>query len=136
MAWRIRRGERGKRGHASSPTVPVPSQHAPTCRAGTDGRRWRRRPARRERDDRQTRHPAPAGARWLQTAAGWSWRLLLLGLLVYVAARLASALRIVVLPCVAALLLTALLQPLTTRLKRSGRRPSWRPGAPCSPRSR
>src|SRR5690348_18471478 len=44
--------------------------------------------------------------RWLQTAAGWSWRLLLLGLLLYVIARIASALRIVVLPCVAALLLT------------------------------
>jgi predicted PurR-regulated permease PerM len=58
--------------------------------------------------------------RWLQTAAGWSWRLLLLGLLLYVIARIASALRIVVLPCVAALLLTALLQPLTTRLKRAG----------------
>jgi predicted PurR-regulated permease PerM len=58
--------------------------------------------------------------RWLQVAAGWSWRLLVIGLLLYVAARLASALRIVVLPCVAALLLTALLQPLTSRLKRMG----------------
>jgi predicted PurR-regulated permease PerM len=58
--------------------------------------------------------------RWLQTAAGWSWRLLLVGLLVYVSARIASTLRLVVLPCVAALLLTALLQPLTARLKRAG----------------
>jgi predicted PurR-regulated permease PerM len=58
--------------------------------------------------------------RWLQTAAGWSWRLLLVGLLIYVSARIASTLRLVVLPCVAALLLTALLQPLTARLKRAG----------------
>jgi predicted PurR-regulated permease PerM len=55
--------------------------------------------------------------RWLQTVAGWAWRLLLVGLLLYILARLASALRIVVLPCVAALLLTALLQPLKNRLQ-------------------
>jgi predicted PurR-regulated permease PerM len=60
---------------------------------------------------------------WLQTAAGWSWRLLLAGLLLYVLARIASVLRIVVLPCVAALLLTALLQPLAARLKRAGMPP-------------
>jgi predicted PurR-regulated permease PerM len=67
---------------------------------------------------------APAPNRqvpWLlQTVAGWAWRLLIIGLLVYVLARVATALRIVVLPCVAALLLTALLQPLTSRLKRAG----------------
>ena len=56
----------------------------------------------------------------LQLTAGWAWRLLILGLLLYVLARVASALRIVVLPCVAALLLTALLQPLASRLKRVG----------------
>jgi predicted PurR-regulated permease PerM len=37
-----------------------------------------------------------------------------------VAFRVASVLRVVVLPCVAALLLTALLQPLTSRLRRLG----------------
>jgi predicted PurR-regulated permease PerM len=56
----------------------------------------------------------------LQRAAAWSWRLLLVGLLIYVAFRLATALRLVVLPCIAALLLTALLQPLTARLRRTG----------------
>jgi predicted PurR-regulated permease PerM len=71
------------------------------------------------------RRSQPAGDRpgeltpgWLQRAAGWSWRLLVIGLLIYVAARIASALRIVVLPCVIALLLTALLQPLNGWLKR------------------
>ncbi|HEY1915199.1 MAG TPA: AI-2E family transporter [Streptosporangiaceae bacterium] len=58
--------------------------------------------------------------RWLQVTAGWAWRMLLVGLLIYVLARLASALRIVVLPCVAALLLTALLQPLKDRMQRAG----------------
>ena len=57
---------------------------------------------------------------FLQRAAAWSWRLLLVGLLIYVVFRLASTLRLVVLPCVAALLLTALLQPLTARLRRAG----------------
>lgn len=57
---------------------------------------------------------------WLQRAAGWSWRLLLVGLVIYLAFRVASVLRIVVLPCIAALLLTALLQPLAGRLRRAG----------------
>jgi predicted PurR-regulated permease PerM len=58
--------------------------------------------------------------RALQRAADWSWRLLLIGLLIYVAFRVASALALVVLPCIAALLLTALLQPLTARMRRAG----------------
>jgi predicted PurR-regulated permease PerM len=56
----------------------------------------------------------------LARMAAWSWRLLVIGLLIYVAFRVASALSLVVLPCIAALLLTALLQPLTARLRRSG----------------
>jgi predicted PurR-regulated permease PerM len=61
--------------------------------------------------------PVPAA---LQRAAAWSWRLLVVGLLIYVAFRVATALSLVVLPCIAALLLTALLQPLTSRLRRAG----------------
>jgi predicted PurR-regulated permease PerM len=57
---------------------------------------------------------------WLQQAAGWAWRLLIIGILIYAAFRIASILRLVILPCVAALLLTALLQPLKLRLRRSG----------------
>jgi predicted PurR-regulated permease PerM len=69
---------------------------------------------------------APAGERtpavpeWLQRAAGWAWRLLILGVVIYLAFRVASMLRLVVLPCVAALLLTALLQPLAKRLRARG----------------
>jgi predicted PurR-regulated permease PerM len=62
----------------------------------------------------------PQVPRALQQAAAWSWRLLVIGLLIYVAFRVASALSLVVLPCIAALLLTALLQPLTARLRRAG----------------
>ena len=62
----------------------------------------------------------PPVPRALQRAAAWSWRLLVIGLLIYVAFRVATALSLVVLPCIAALLLTALLQPLTARLRRAG----------------
>jgi predicted PurR-regulated permease PerM len=57
---------------------------------------------------------------WLQTAAAWSWRLLLLAIVIYVIARLLGILYIVVVPCVAALLITAILQPLTAALRRRG----------------
>jgi predicted PurR-regulated permease PerM len=57
---------------------------------------------------------------WLQTAAAWSWRLLLIAIVIYLTARLLGILYIVVVPCVAALLLTALLQPLSARLCQSG----------------
>src|SRR6516164_7086427 len=57
---------------------------------------------------------------WLHRAAGWAWRLLILGILLYAAFRVASILRLVILPCVAALLLTALLKPLTHRLRQAG----------------
>ena len=56
----------------------------------------------------------------LQTTAAWSWRLLLTGLVIYLAFRLAVLLRLVTLPFIAAMLLTALLQPLTAWLRRRG----------------
>ncbi len=57
---------------------------------------------------------------WLQTGAAWSWRLLILALAIYLITRMLGVLYIVVVPCVAALLLTALLQPLADRLCRAG----------------
>jgi predicted PurR-regulated permease PerM len=73
----------------------------------------------------QAAPPAPDAQipRLLQQAAAWSWRLLLTALLIYITFRLAVELRLVVLPFIAALLLTALLQPLTARLKRAGLAP-------------
>ena len=67
--------------------------------------------------------PGAQGAevpRWLQTGAAWSWRLLLLAIAAYIVARVAAVLYLVVVPCAAAILLTALLQPLTGRLRRAG----------------
>jgi predicted PurR-regulated permease PerM len=57
---------------------------------------------------------------WLRTGAAWAWRLLLIGAALYLAARVAEALYIVVVPCAAALLLTALLEPAAGRLRRLG----------------
>jgi predicted PurR-regulated permease PerM len=77
--------------------------------------------------------PPPPDAqvpRLLQVVAAWSWRLLLTGLVIYLAFRLAVALRLVILPLIAALLLAALLQPLAGRLRRRGLSPvlaTWCP---------
>lgn len=62
----------------------------------------------------------PGVPRWLYTGAAWGWRLILLGFALYLLARIASMLYLVVVPCTAALLLTALLQPLASRLRRAG----------------
>jgi predicted PurR-regulated permease PerM len=58
--------------------------------------------------------------RVLQELAAWSWRLLLVALVIYLSFRVTVALRLVVLPFIAAMLLTALLQPVTAWLKRRG----------------
>jgi predicted PurR-regulated permease PerM len=57
---------------------------------------------------------------WLRVSAGWAWRLLLLAALLWVAGRIASLLYVVIVPFAAAILLSALLQPLTSRLRRAG----------------
>jgi predicted PurR-regulated permease PerM len=58
--------------------------------------------------------------RVLQLVAGWSWRLLLIGAVVYLGFRFAVELRLVVIPFIAALLLTALLQPEASWLRGRG----------------
>jgi len=69
---------------------------------------------------RPDRAPGAEVPRWLQTGAAWSWRLLLLAIAAYIVARVAAVLYLVVVPCAAAILLTALLQPLAGRLRRAG----------------
>jgi predicted PurR-regulated permease PerM len=66
--------------------------------------------------------PAPAAdvPRWLRVVAAWSWRLLLLAAAAYVLGKVASLLYVVLVPFAAAVLLTALLQPFTARLRRAG----------------
>jgi predicted PurR-regulated permease PerM len=58
--------------------------------------------------------------RILRQTAAWAWRLILVAILIYGIFRVAVELRLVVLPFIAALLLTALLQPLAARLRRIG----------------
>jgi predicted PurR-regulated permease PerM len=66
------------------------------------------------------RSPDSQVPRLLRQSAAWSWRLLLTGLVIYLAFRLAEHLRLVVLPFIAAMLLCALLQPLAAWLRRRG----------------
>lgn len=68
----------------------------------------------------QPRPPRPLVPEPLLRAAAWALCLLLVAGVAYLAFRMAEALRLLVLPFVGALLLTALLQPLTARLKRAG----------------
>jgi predicted PurR-regulated permease PerM len=80
-------------------------------------------PAEAETEGGRVPGQGPQVPRLLQLSASWAWRLLLVGLLVYITFRLAVELRLVVLPFIAAMLLTALLEPLTSRLRRSGMAP-------------
>jgi predicted PurR-regulated permease PerM len=80
-------------------------------------------PGRRRGDGPDHRMPVPEQSRvpsWLATGSAWAWRLLLLAVVIYLIARLLGILYVVVVPCIAALLLTAVLQPLTSRLRRAG----------------
>jgi predicted PurR-regulated permease PerM len=72
---------------------------------------------------RGDRHADAHVPRLLRNAAAWSWRLLLVAAVAYLAFKVADALRLVVLPLIAALLASALLHPLTSLLRRAGLRP-------------
>jgi predicted PurR-regulated permease PerM len=138
LRWRGHRGEGGE-------AAGTPDNGLRPDGSGTPMTGWAERAS-----GGQARVPG-----WLQLTAGWAWRLLIVGVVIYLAFRLASALRLVVLPFIAALLLTALLQPLTGRLpevRRSrdlvhppvarsrrvadGRRTKYRPIPDARPRTR
>jgi predicted PurR-regulated permease PerM len=123
----------GAAGPAAGTVRPAEAGPAPERpdRGGTPGRPDPEHPDRG--NTAASPAPEPPGARpgpghtaaaqvpgWLQRAAGWSWRLLLIGIVIYLAFRVASVLRLVVLPCMAALLLSALLHPLLSRFRRLG----------------
>jgi predicted PurR-regulated permease PerM len=99
---------------ASGPAVPaarVPVEPGPAGQALTAG----------GPDAPVGQHPSQGDVpRWLRISAGWAWRLLLLAALLWVAGKVASLLYLVIVPFAAAILLTALLQPLEARLRRSG----------------
>jgi predicted PurR-regulated permease PerM len=58
--------------------------------------------------------------RWLQTSAGWAWRLLLLAVALYVLGLVFNRLRLVIVPIIAALFLTTVLGPPAQWLRRHG----------------
>lgn len=60
----------------------------------------------------------PRVPRSLAIASAWCWRLIVIGIVVYAIVHVLDSLRLVVLPCAVALLLCALLQPITDRLRR------------------
>jgi predicted PurR-regulated permease PerM len=114
-----RRGGRGSRGLATR------------LRAAAANGRWRGEPADGVRHEESAGDPPPRLARLaepaalgvprpLLRAAAWSACLLLVAAVAYLAFHVAQALRLLVLPLIGALLLTALLQPLTARLRRAG----------------
>lgn len=59
----------------------------------------------------------------LRNTAAWCWRLLLIAAVLYLLFKVLDALRLFVIPLIAALLLCALLQPLTALLRRAGLAP-------------
>jgi predicted PurR-regulated permease PerM len=63
---------------------------------------------------------APRVPRLLATLAAWSWRLIVVGVVVYALMQIVSRLFFVALPLALALLLCALLMPVTDRLRRWG----------------
>jgi predicted PurR-regulated permease PerM len=73
-----------------------------------------------QQDDQAQPGPDAQVPRLLQLAAAWSWRLLLTGGVIYLAFRFAVELRLVVIPFIAALLLTALLEPEANWLRKHG----------------
>jgi predicted PurR-regulated permease PerM len=119
------RADRGEGGNGSGSAVTgtataVVSRAEPAeaTQPRPAGRPEQARVAMPDRRDNTAEHNRVPG--WLQTGAAWSWRLLLLAAVIYLVARVIGVLYIVVVPCTAALLLTALLQPLTSRLRRAG----------------
>ncbi|MBV9382274.1 MAG: AI-2E family transporter [Streptosporangiaceae bacterium] len=103
--------------------APNGAQEAAEVPAGTANRAGVPAPAAGGTDVRAETASRSDVPGWLQTGAAWAWRLLLLAGALYVAARVAGLLFVVVVPCAAALLLTALLHPLTGRLRRAGLAP-------------
>ncbi|KPM54801.1 AI-2E family transporter [Frankia sp. CcI49] len=56
----------------------------------------------------------------LRVAAGWSWRLIVIGTAVYILSMMVGRVRTVVIPVIAGLLIAALIHPLAQRFQRMG----------------
>ncbi|MGH3720489.1 MAG: AI-2E family transporter [Pseudonocardiaceae bacterium] len=97
-------------------TVTRPSGPARFRPGGSSEGRSRHGGSLRGKSRRGERRPAIPGS--LVLAAGWAWRLLLVGLVGYAVVRVLALLSPVVIPLVAALLLAALLRPVAELLHR------------------
>src|SRR5690349_13902077 len=84
----------GDAGIAPVDPEPEPGEAPPGPQVGQTGQTGQASPAGETSQPAQPRVPA-----WLERAAGWAWRLLILAALIYVLIRLVGALRLVVLPC-------------------------------------
>lgn len=104
---------------AAAPLAGQPPDREPSDGQPSDGQPDGRPPAVPAAEAGQAA-PSSDVPRWLRASAGWAWRLLLLVALLYVAGRVAALLYLVIVPFAAAVLLTALLQPLAARLRRAG----------------
>jgi predicted PurR-regulated permease PerM len=102
---------------AASDSAVAPEQPAAAARppSAADGARADAAAARAQAAAQDDHVP-----RLLRITAAWAWRLILVAILIYGAFKVSMDLRLVVLPLIAALLLTALLQPLSARLQRVG----------------
>jgi len=97
---------------------------APARRSGPPGEPREPAAGRAPRGDAEV----PAGLRVL---AAWSWRLLVLGLLIYFLVRLLAVFQLLIVPVLVALLLVALVRPLADLLTGPGER-RWLPRGPAS----
>ena len=113
----------GAEPHGAEPHGATP--HATAARTTANGSALEADPATWADPGAETPHDRDGVPRWLRTGAAYSWRLLLIFAILYLVARVAALLYLVVVPCTAALLLTALLQPISARLRRHG----WGPMA-------
>lgn len=109
-------GPDDRRSAGPGPPAPEHGEYWPaeTAPAGPRGR------AGRSQDTGGADRSSTSVPPLLRNAAAWSWRLLLVAAVAYLAFKVADALRLVVIPLIAALLLSALLQPLTALLRRIG----------------
>lgn len=122
LAGRIRAAAERRRSSAAYSHGAVPGDRAPAGTGGQPGgggpgAAWQ---AHATGQADATGHAESYVPSLLRHAADWSWRLLLVAAVAYLAFRVAVALRLFVLPFIAAILLSALLQPLTARLRRIG----------------
>jgi predicted PurR-regulated permease PerM len=109
-------------GHAAGQVAHPADANGSGRPAAKDRPAARDRPA-RDQPDRDRSGQEGAVPSLLRNAAAWSWRLLLVAAVAYLVFKIADAMRLVVIPLIAAMLLCALLQPLTALLRRAGLRP-------------